>query len=264
MNSIPAFVIFHVPHDSTVIPASVRQQFLLGDAALATEIVRMTDHQTLKLFARDVPSNQIVYAEVSRIVVDCERFLNDFLEPMSALGMGAVYQRTSDGLNLRRPITPIERQALIDTWYHPHHKRLESMTQQFLDQYDRALLIDAHSFPSRPLLYELDQSADRPEICIGTDEFHTPKLLAAAFVDAFSAAGFDVRLDVPFAGALVPLRHYRTDRRVSAIMVEVNRGTHLDESSGESNAEFTKVANKIRRCICEAIKSWESSAQTSR
>lgn len=258
MSPLPAFVIFHVPHDSTVIPASVRQQFLLGDAELAAEVLKMTDHHTLELFARDVPAHQIVHAEVSRLVVDCERFLKD--EPMSALGMGAVYQRTSDGLNLRRRITPIERQALIDAWYHPHHMRLESTTQRFLSKYDRALLIDGHSFPAKPLSYESDQRADRPQICIGTDEFHTPKSLEAAFVNAFGAAGFDVRVDMPFSGAMVPLRHYQTDRRVSAVMVEVNRGTYL-ESSGERNSEFTNVAKRIRHCICEAIKTWESSAQ---
>lgn len=260
MNSIPAFVIFLLPHDSAVIPTSVRQQFVLGNIELAAELLRMTDHLTFELFAEGISAHQIVRAEVSRLVVDCERFENDRLEPMSAVGMGVVYEQTSNGLNLRRSITPIVRQALIDTWYRPYHENLGSTTQQFLDQYDRALLIDAHSFPSMPLPYELDQRTDRPQICIGTDEFHTPKSLETAFVDAFSAAGFDVRINVPFAGALVPLQHYKADRRVSAIMVEVNRGLYLDESSGARNSEFTEVANKIRRCICEAIKTWESSA----
>lgn len=258
MNSIPAFVIFHVPHDSTLIPPSVRCQFALGDDELAAELVRMTDHHTLELFAAGVRPDQIVRAAVSRLVVDVERFEDDRQEPMSAKGMGVIYERTSDGLDLRRPITVGERESLIDTWYRPHHERLSSLTQEFLDQYGRALLIDAHSFLSKPLPYEPDQRTDRPEICIGTDEMHTPKSLEGAFVNAFGAGRFDVRLNAPFAGALVPRRHYRTDRRVSAVMVEVNRGLYLDESSGARNAEFAKVANRIHHCICDAIQTWEA------
>lgn len=258
MSHLPPFVIVHVPHDSCLIPASVRQQLLLEDDALTTELVRMTDHQTLSLFTSEVPASQIVCAEVSRLVVDVERFEDD--EPMSKLGMGIVYERTSDGAPLRRPITPTERRTLKDTWYHPHHERLMAMTQQSLDQHGRALLIDAHSFPSKPFPYELDQSLDRPEICIGTDDFHTPPLLATAFVNAFRLGGFDVRVNAPFAGALVPQRHYRADSSVSAVMVEVNRRLYLHEVSGVQNPEFTDVRDRIRHCICEAIKSWESCA----
>lgn len=259
MNSIPAFVMFHVPHDSAAIPASVRQQFVLGDEELAAELLKMTDHLTLDLFTAGVPAHQIVHAQVSRLVVDCERFENDLLEPASAVGMGVVYERTSGGAALRRPITDAERQGLIDTWYRPHHRRLESATQCLLDMHGRVLLVDAHSFPRAPLPYESDQRPDRPQICIGVDEFHTPKALEAAFIHAFNAGGFDVRLNEPFAGALVPIRYYRTDKRVSAVMVEVNRGLYL-ESSGARNSEFMEIASRVRHCICEAIKTWESSA----
>lgn len=260
MNPVPAFVIFHVPHDSTVIPAYVRQQFILGDEELAAELVRMTDHLTLELLAAGVPAHQMVRAKVSRLVLDVERFEDDRLEPMSAQGMGIVYERTSAGLDLRRPITSSERQALLDAWYHPHHERLGSVTQKILDEHGRALLIDSHSFPSKPLPYEFDQRTDRPEICIGTDAFHTPKSLEVAFIDAFRNGGFDVRLNAPFSGALVPMRYYRTDGRVSAVMVEVNRALYLDESSGRRNSDFDAVGKEIRRCIQKAIHAWKTSA----
>ena len=60
MKPLPSHVILHVPHDSTVIPASVRTQLLLDDGELATELGKITDHQTLDLFAIDVPLHQIV------------------------------------------------------------------------------------------------------------------------------------------------------------------------------------------------------------
>ena len=55
----PPWVILHVPHDSNVIPADVRSQFLLADAELQCELDRMTDHQTLAIFS-DPSSDAVV------------------------------------------------------------------------------------------------------------------------------------------------------------------------------------------------------------
>ena len=253
MKPIPGWVIFHVPHDATDIPEAVRYQFAIDDAELRAEILKMTDHLTMALFTQGVSEGQIVRAGVSRLVVDVERFMEDEFVPMSACGMGVVYERTSDGKALRHPITAGERQALIETWYRPHHKRLTSITQQVLHQYGRALVIDSHSFPSRPLPYEENQREDRPEICIGTDGFHTPGSISDAFMASFLDAGFEVLLNTPFAGALVPRRHYRSDPRASAVMIEVNRALYLDETTGKPNESFGLIAEAIRQCIVLSI-----------
>lgn len=260
MDPLPPFVLLHVPHDSSAVPASIREQILLDDAALEVELIKMTDHLTLELFSRGVPNDRVVCAPVSRLVVDVERFEQDDLEPMSSCGMGVVYLRTSDGANLRRPISIDERQALLAAWYHPHHLRLGSATQGILDRFGRVLLVDAHSFPSRPLPYEFDQRSDRPDICIGTDNFHTPVQLAQSFTEAFRAGQFSVGLNAPFSGAMVPQRHHLIDRRVSAVMIEVNRSLYLHEPTAEQNANFDEVAKRIRRCIVEAIRLWDASA----
>jgi N-formylglutamate amidohydrolase len=257
MKTVPDWVVFHVPHDSTDIPAEVRSQYLLDDGQLLHEIVLMTDHLTSELFTQRVPDNQVVRAPVSRLVVDCERFENDADEPMAGRGMGVVYQRTSDGSPLRRPISECERRALLDDWYWPHHSRLTNAVQRTLDHHGHALLIDAHSFPSKALRYEQDQRDDRPEICIGTtDPYHTPKSLEDAFVCAFRDRGFDTRLNQPFSGVLVPARHYRSDPRVRAVMVEVNRALYLDEATARKRHGFQSFAEELRECIREAIGTW--------
>jgi len=255
MSPLPPFVLLHVPHNSSAIPASIREQILLDDAALEIELLKMTDHLTFDLFARGVASDRVVRSPVSRLVVDVERFEDDNVEPMSTCGMGVIYFRTSSGATLRRPINTSERQALLAAWYHPHHQLLASATQNILDQFGQVLLIDCHSFPSRPLPYEYDQRPDRPDICIGTaNNFHTPVDLAQSFVEAFRADQFTVELNAPFAGAMVPQRHHLTDRRVAAVMIEVNRSLYLHEPSAEPNANFNEVATRIRRCIVEAMR----------
>ena len=52
-------------------------------------------------FPAGLPSADVVRAEVSRLVVDVERFADDRLERCAAVGMGATYVRTCAGNPLR-------------------------------------------------------------------------------------------------------------------------------------------------------------------
>ena len=251
--ALPDWVLFHVPHDSTFIPPSERSRLLLDDAELKAELLRMTDHWTFDLFAQGIPEGRVVRSPVSRLVVDVERFEEDAVETMASRGMGAVYKRTSDGKELRRSLVSWQREELMNAWYIPHHHRLTEAVERALDNHGQALLIDAHSFRSQPLPYELDQRLDRPDICIGSDEFHTPPQLEEAFLHAFSSTGWTVRLNTPFAGVLVPMRHYGEERRLAAVMIEANRALYVDESTGERLPCFTSVAKTIRQSVVAAI-----------
>lgn len=84
-------------------------------------------------------------------MADPERFSDDSLEPMSKRGQGAVYTKTVDGNKLRDAENTNYRTYLLNQYYWPHHNKLEDLTEQALNNYDSALIIDAHSFPCRPL-----------------------------------------------------------------------------------------------------------------
>jgi len=229
-------VILHVPHSSTVIPGDC--QFLLTDLQLALELDKLTDHHTHTLF-NCAGAAKIVFP-VSRLVVDPERFIQD---PMESVGMGVVYTRTTDG-EVLRDIPDEDRLALIDTYYHPHHTTLTRMVDECLELYDRCLIIDCHSFPAQPLPYESDRN--RPDICIGTDTFHTNAKLKDCLSAVFEACGYLVAIDSPFSGTLVPLKHYRNDRRVSSVMIEVNRSLYADPNG------FTRVQSDLSHAISQA------------
>lgn len=250
----PPWVILHVPHDSVAIPADLRSQFLLDDAELGRELNRMTDHLTLKLFADSSSMASVVFAPVSRLVVDVERFPNDNDEPMAARGMGAVYTTTSQLTPLRRYLVSDERESLMRDFYRPHHSRLEDAVTKAVDLHGRCLVIDCHSFPSVALPYELaDPTKKRPDICVGTDDFHTSAALAGALVSAFRWQGWSVSLNEPFTGALVPAGRYRKDSRVQAVMVEVNRRLYLREDDAAPLPEFAETAERIRQCCRMAL-----------
>ena len=250
----PPWVVLHIPHDSLVIPDDVRSQLLLMDPDLELELLRMTDHLTHALFAEPCGEATVVRAPVSRLVVDVERFPDDAREPMAARGMGAVYEVTSHLAPLRRRLTLGERLALMRAWYHPHHEQLEAAVSAAVDRHGRCVVIDCHSFPSVALPYEqADPEVARPDICIGTDDFHTSNALADAFVSAFRCQGWSVSVNEPFSGALVPSSRFRKDRRVAAVMVEVNRRLYLREEDATPLWDFNITSIRIRDCALSAL-----------
>jgi N-formylglutamate deformylase len=211
-------VILHIPHSSTCIPDVC--QFELSQFELSQEVEKLTDHHTETLFNCEGAAKLVF--PVNRLVVDPERFLED---PMESVGMGVVYTHTSDGKPLRH-ILDADKQALIDAYYHPHHERLTSMVDDCINQNGACLIIDCHSFPAQPLPYEKDHH--RPDICIGTDPFHTGQTLIRTMVETFETLGYAVAVNSPFSGTIVPLKHYHKDQRVASVMIEVNRSLYAN------------------------------------
>jgi len=229
-------IILHIPHASIVLPTEVK--FLLGQEALAYEVDAMTDHHTDRLF--DLLGAHRCVFPVSRLVVDPERFIAD---PMECVGMGVVYTRTAGGEALR-DISEVDRSTLIDTYYHPHHNKLTRMVDDCLEQHDQCLIIDCHSFPAQPLPYESDRN--RPDICIGTDTYHTNEELRDCLSKVFKALDYDVAINSPFSGTIVPSKHYQKDQRVVSVMIEVNRSLYADPSG------FKRVQSDLNHAILQA------------
>ena len=245
-------VIIHVPHAGTHVPHQVREHILLDDAALTAEIARMTDWHT-GLVAGARPGGQAVLAttfvnQLSRLVIDPERF-TDESEVMRTVGMGAVYTRTSHGQVLRA-LSDEDEGRLLDRYFHPYADAFAAHVDEMLRRCRRCTIIDVHSYPERPLPYELRPGAPRPHICVGTDEDHTPAWLLDAALLAF--AGHETALNTPFSGTYVPLRHYRTDVRVTSIMIEIRRDIYLDDDNNP-RAHPIALLNTCLRNLVAAI-----------
>ena len=152
----------------------------------------------------------------------------------------------------------------MQRFYAPHHLALERAVGRAVAMHDRCLLIDVHSFPSRPLPCEIDQDPQRPDICVGTDDYHTPPHLAAAAAAAFEDQGFSVEFNRPFAGALVPMAYYRSDPRVVALMVEVNRRLYINEDTAERLAVFDVARGRLGEGIVASFRAWSRSESPAR
>ena len=239
-------VILHIPHSSMYIPDDLYDSFCLGYDELEKEKLKMVDKYTDELFDSDL-HKRIVFP-VCRLVVDPERFADDSMESMAEKGLGAVYTKTEEGNPLRADLTEDDKQELIRCFYTPHHDKLLELTDKALAVYGKCLIIDCHSFPSSPLSFE-DNQRERPDICIGTDDFHTPKELSDLAVHLFENAGFSAALNIPYAGSIIPIKYYHKNKNVNSIMIEINRRLYMDENTGEKNSDFDSLQIKIKEVI---------------
>ncbi|WP_406364736.1 N-formylglutamate amidohydrolase [Streptomyces sp. NBC_00645] len=242
-------VILHVPHSSRLVPAPVRDGILLGDAALESELDHITDAHTAELAAAVAEAAGLTpwrfVNRLSRLVVDPERF-PDEREEMLAVGMGAVYTRTTH----RAPLRPADTdpRPLIDRYFHPYARAMTAAVADRLAATGRAVVIDVHSYPTARLPYELHGDGPRPPICLGTDSFHTPPELVALAEKAFAGLG-GVGIDSPFAGAYVPLRYYEREPEVSALMVEIRRDTYMTEPGGPVGPGFSRLVTALTTLV---------------
>jgi N-formylglutamate deformylase len=253
MKQQPPFAVLHIPHASRVIPTKERVAICLSDDELSTELLRMTDSYTDELFDLDPGLASAVVFPISRLVVDPERFRDDAEEPMARRGMGVLYTHTSQRGTLRAPVSAAERERLMDRYYRPHHEHLTRAVESAIRACSSCLVLDGHSFASTALPYELDQSDGRPQICLGTDGFHSPPWLVDAARGSFEESGFAVALDRPFSGALVPAAHYRRDPRVRALMIEINRGLYMNEQSGERLEAFGDIRERLQLALRRVV-----------
>ena len=240
-------IVLHIPHASKKIPDEYFQYFTLSKKDLQFELLKMTDHFTDELF--DVLGDNIHQLKfpISRLLVDVERFETDDLEPMSKVGMGCIYEKTHDGKTLKN--VEIIKDALIKNFYNNHHEKLTKIVDKKLIENNKVLIIDCHSFPKYPLPYEFNQEMDRPEICIGTDNFHTSEKLRNYFGELFEKSNFTVKYNAPFKGSIVPLKFYNKDKEVQSIMIEIRRDLYMDEKSGKKNYRFNKIKKTLGKII---------------
>jgi N-formylglutamate deformylase len=221
-------LIFHIPHSSINIPN--RQDYLISSAELSKELIKLTDLSTDLIFDLGPDITKMVFP-YNRLYCDVER-LPDEQEVMYAVGRGFYYTKTDDGRLLRNE----KDKEQIRQIYNEHHLGLQNLVQDKLDNYTFACIIDCHSFSDTPFDTDLDKT-ERPDICLGTDEFHTPRWLIKFLTKRFESIGLTVKVNSPYSGTIVPLNFYKQTGNVISIMIEINRKLFMENDK----VDFEKV-----------------------
>lgn len=245
-NAFPTIpVVANMPHSSAVIPESVRGQFTLSDGELREQNRQLVDWFTDELYDPIVRAGGcMVKHEVSRFVLDPERFEDDSQEIMAERGMGAIYTHGCQRQPIRRALSAQEREFVLATYYRPYHAELIRQATSCVERFGHCIVVDCHSYPEKPLPYELFGDTERPDVVLGTDSHHTPESIIRVIEAIAKDFGYSFGLNKPFAGTYVPLPLYK-DPRVVAFMLEINRATYMDEAKTEKSAGF----QKMRSCI---------------
>ena len=237
-------LILHIPHASEYIPDWTI--YVFDQKTLKQEILKLTDWHTDDLFLFN--DTQTIKANFSRVFCDVERFSKDSQEVMAKFGMGALYEKSDNGLTLRI-VNQEMRNYILTNYYWPHHEKLNQTVEQQLKENGKATIVDCHSFPNKPFKRDLNQNPDRPDFNIGTDTFHTPKKLITLSKNFFNDKGFSVGVDWPYSGTIVPLAHSKKNKNVQSIMLEVNRSLYLNENANSRSKQYLKTRAIIQEYL---------------
>ena len=202
-------LVIHVPHASTAIPEDVWAEFIVTRSEVEAEAVASADLYTGEMARQAWPMAEIIEAEVSRIVVDVERYDDDDQEEMAAVGRGVLYTCDHQMRPIRDASSKFRRDELLDRYYRPHWTRLRSAAKD-------AALIDLHTYPVEPWPIERHTVGPRPEIDIGFSEGMTPISWVAALTEHFRLNDYEVGHNSPYAGVI-------NAGTMSAVMIEIRR-----------------------------------------
>lgn len=209
VNSKSRDLIVHVPHASTFIPCDVWSDFVVSRAQVEAEATASADLHTDEMARQAWPQAKIIQPQVSRIVVDVERYDDDSNEEMAAVGRGVLYTHDHNHIMIRESLPARRREELLTRYYRSYWQELRA-------QAAGSILIDLHTYPAEPWPIERHSVGPRPEIDIGFSEGLTPVSWVATLTKHFRLHGYEVGHNSPYAGVI-------DAGAMSAVMIEIRR-----------------------------------------
>ena len=229
--------IIHIPHASLKVPKEFKEKLTIEDKYFEKENIFMSDCGIDEFIPNDFPN--IVRFDYSRMFCDVEKYLDDSKEEMSKYGMGAIYNKDSNG-NEFIQLDNNYKQYVIDNYYKKHHNELDNMVEKIMNIYKDCVIIDLHSFSDEFVEKVLDKT-DCPDICIGVNESNCDLELLSSTVNYFSLWGYSVMINYPYRGSIISNKY----PKVKSIMIEVNKRIYLNKQEDY---------NKFHDCMMEYCK----------
>lgn len=236
--------LIHLPHCGTEIPEEFIGDYLLSKDELTKNIYQYCDLYTDEIFDNLFQKFDGIKSSYSRLFFDPERFGNDKQESMQVkYKLGWFYE---NAILSKKPLRTIEHKNIIRKYFDNHHQELNKKTAQKLAVYDKCTVIDCHSF-SNERYWFLDSEIYLPDICIGYEEKHVDIELVNIIKDEFQ--GYDIGINVPYSGSLVPTNYWRKDFRVKSVMLEINKKLYLESDNISKNKHFYTIKQKMENIL---------------
>lgn len=254
----PSPVVVNVPHAGEEFPPEIADSLTLDPRLLLRDV----DLAVHRLCARaPALGAALLWTRVSRFVVDLNRHPGDCHHSAQRPGCerpsisygsrGLFWTETTRGETvLVDKLTPAQVEARM-AYYWPYHQKLNQLLEKRRQRFGVAMLIDAHSMPSRGASGHADSGAERPDIVLGDNLGRA----CDAFVidpieDVFRRAGYTVSRNQPYRGGYNTQHYGRPRAGMQALQIEINRRLYMDE---ERTCYQPQRAQAVKRVMERAI-----------
>ena len=165
-------------------------------------------------------SETTLVATVSRYIVDVNRF-----KPRTGKATQPIIPRIDEvGNQLFTNYPSKQKQAdWLERYYTPYYLHLENLLNEKLEQHERVLLVDLHSYD--------DKLFNTSDIILGTRKKQTispDTLEKLQFL--FHEEGLTTQVDTPFSGGNI-IASFGKQTRIEAVQIEVPYSLYLDGHS---------------------------------
>lgn len=164
------------------------------------------------------------------------------------MGLGVIPTVISqDEAIYRKAPSDAEIQLRLKRMYHPYHAALQSLINDALTAFGKALVIDCHSMPGFART-----GKRRPDIILG-DRFgiscHPETIVRIERF--FSERGYSVARNHPYAGGYVTSHYGRPHDGVETLQIEINRDLYLNPVTFRKTARHAQLFEDIEEIIID-------------
>ena len=205
-------LVISIPHSGTDIPQDI--------ATLCNPIAKR-EHTDWALQELVAPlSETTLVANVSRYIVDVNRF-----KLRTGKATQPIIPRIDEQGNQLFTNYPSKQKQVdwIERFYTPYYRNLENLLNEKLEQHEKVLLVDLHSYDDK-----LFQTSD---IILGTRKKQTisPDILEKLQF-LFHEEGLTTQVDTPFSGGNI-ITTFGKQARIEAVQIEVPYSLYLEGHS---------------------------------
>ena len=213
-------LVISIPHSGTDIPQ---------DIAPLCNLAAKREHTDWALQELVAPlSETTLVATVSRYIVDVNRF-----KPHTGKATQPIIPRIDEiGHQLFNNYPSKQKQAdWLEQYYTSYYLRLENLLNEKLEQHERVLLVDLHSYD--------DELFNTSDIILGTRKKQTLSQDTLRQLQLlFHEEGLTTQVDTPFSGGNI-IATFGKQARIEAVQIEVPYSLYLEGRSLHSERATT-------------------------
>ena len=205
-------LVISIPHSGTDIPQDIDS---------LCNLAAKREHTDWALQELVTPlSETTLVATVSRYIVDVNRF-----KPRTGKATQPIIPRIDEKGNLLFNNYPSKQKQVnwLERYYTPYYLHLENLLNEKLEQHERVLLVDLHSYD--------DKLFNTSDIILGTRKKQTlsPATLEQLQI-LFHEEGLTTQVDTPFSGGNI-IATFGKQARIEAVQIEVPYSLYLEGHS---------------------------------